>query len=178
MTPTRLSTCAFLFLGAGLVGLSQAEPRLMRDGGEDQAGVVAIKLPLRSPSPRASTGDSRGRKPTTLDLSSPAAPWRATPPVLAALLAPPKEHAFAIAASASPWQAPTQELSEAGWIVPQPLHSAPAAPFILSQSDLTRPAEIERTSRQAKYPDHQKHRFIDIWDFIRGCLRAPDGLEA
>lgn len=178
MTSSRLSTCAFLFLGAGLVGLSPAEPRLARDGGEDQAGVVAIKLPLLSVSVRPSTGEPHSQKRTPLDPSSPASPLRVTPPALVAILSGNQERPRAAVQVALPWQSAVPALTEADQVSHPPLHFDPAATPFATQIALQRLAETELTSRRAKYPDHQHHRFTDKWEFMRACLRAPDGIEA
>ncbi|WP_050029127.1 hypothetical protein [Verrucomicrobium sp. BvORR034] len=178
MTSSRLSTCAFLFLGAGLVGLSPAEPRVARDGGEDQAGVVAIKLPLRSTSVRPSTGEPHRQKRTPLDPSSPASPLRVTPPALVAILTGNQERPRAAVQVALPWQSAVPALSESDQVTHRPLPFDPAAAPFATQIDLQRQAKTELASRRAQYPDHQQYRFTDNWEFMRGCLRAPDGIEA
>jgi len=178
MSSSRLSTCAFLFLGAGLVGLSPAEPRLARDGGEDQAGVAAIKLPLLSTPVRPSSGEPDRQKRTPLDPSSPASPLRVTPPALVAILTGNQERPRAAVQVALPWQSVVPVLADSDQVAHPPLHFDPAATPFATQIDLQRQAETELTSRQAKYPDYQQHRFTDKWEFMRGCLRAPDGIEA
>ena len=179
MTPTRLSTCAFLLLGAGLVSLVHAESRLAREAGDEPQEAVALKSPLRTASPRVAADESQNRRRARNGAALPSGAlhqwWyeiagrhsalRGMVPPLGAPLLP-------------DWEIDWSLFGELQSSLSGALHSTASTHYSLPLPDIHGPVDPEVVASRAKYPDQGDFRFTSVWAFLRGCLRAPDSFMA